>query len=248
MSFLRKSREATFLFIIGAMKSGTTSLAGALKKHPDIALGSNKEPNFFADRGRKMETLEDYLSGFDGRARYCLDASTAYAKHPGFGPCAHNIRRQFPDARYIYLMRDPVARIESQLAHQVSRHPEQFADFEARGETLAFYRPLLNVSSYALQLDQYRPEYESGRIFLSSFESMIGNENVFWEGLWTFLGLRVPRKRIILEKRNPRRQDVSDVRQIRLSESARAMLREALKDDMERLHREYGVDVSAWGF
>ena len=37
------------LFIIGAQKSATTSLAAALSKHPDIFIGEIKEPNFFAN-------------------------------------------------------------------------------------------------------------------------------------------------------------------------------------------------------
>lgn len=36
------------LFIVGAMKAGTTSLAAALSTHPDIFAGPIKEPNHFA--------------------------------------------------------------------------------------------------------------------------------------------------------------------------------------------------------
>ena len=35
------------LFIVGAPKSGTTSLSESLKQHPDIFICTPKEPNFF---------------------------------------------------------------------------------------------------------------------------------------------------------------------------------------------------------
>lgn len=33
-----------------------------------------------------------------------------------------------------------------------------------------------------------------------------------------------------------------------MNEEQKKYVHEALKDDMERLHNEYGVDVSKWGF
>ena len=41
-------RPSNFALIIGAMKSGTTSLFHLLAQHPEIAAASVKEPNYFS--------------------------------------------------------------------------------------------------------------------------------------------------------------------------------------------------------
>jgi hypothetical protein len=41
-------------FIIGAAKSGTTSLQSYLNQHPDICFSKNKEPNYYAFAGQNL--------------------------------------------------------------------------------------------------------------------------------------------------------------------------------------------------
>ncbi|MBZ0326149.1 MAG: sulfotransferase, partial [Altibacter sp.] len=38
------------LFIVGAMRAGTTSFVELLSKHPQIYVSPIKEPNYFVDR------------------------------------------------------------------------------------------------------------------------------------------------------------------------------------------------------
>lgn len=246
--FFKPETSPVFLFIIGAMKCGTSSLAGALNDHPDIALGAYKEPNFFAERGRKITDLEEFLKGWKRGARYRLDASTCYSKFPTFGDCARTIRQQVPGAKYIYLMRDPIDRIESQVAHQIAKDPARYEDFVRRGEDIRFYRHALIVSSYASQLDLYQPEITDGRMFLQKFEDMLADEKAFLSALWAFLDIEAPKKPLGILHRNKRVTDAPHVDKVKLSKTARAMLRSALADDMAQLHEKYGIDVSSWGF
>lgn len=246
--FFKPETSTAFLFVIGAMKCGTSSLAGALNSHPDIALGAYKEPNFFAEKGRKITDPEEFLKGWKRGIRYRLDASTCYSKFPTFGDCARTIRQQAPGAKYIYLMRDPIARIESQVAHQIAKNPTRYDDFVRRGEDIGFYRHALIVSSYASQLDLYRPEVTEGRMFLQKFEDMLVDEQAFLTALWAFLDIEAPKKPFAIRHRNKRETDAPHVNKVKLSETARAMLRAALADDMARLQSRYGIDVSSWGF
>src|ERR1700735_453048 len=68
-----KSNHPNF-FVVGAPKSGTTSLDHYLGQHPDVFMPSRKDLPFFGSDlqlrftykyGRARETIEQYLSFFD---------------------------------------------------------------------------------------------------------------------------------------------------------------------------------------
>lgn len=118
------------LFIVGAAKSGTSSLAAYLAQHPQIGMSKRKEPNYFAFNGvnlRKMcgpdsgnvlyknlyfdsvTTQVEYLELFrDVSDRPVLaEASVRYLYS---STAASRIYEVAPQARIVILLRDPIAR------------------------------------------------------------------------------------------------------------------------------------------
>jgi hypothetical protein len=101
------------LFVVGAAKSGTTSLWTHLDAHPDIFMSRPKEPHFFSRAAMPGQELvkdpvvyEQLFVGGAGR-RYRGEASTSYlwdAETPV------RIREAAPDARIVISLRDPVER------------------------------------------------------------------------------------------------------------------------------------------
>ncbi len=111
-------------FIIGAQKAGTTTLAYVLAQHPDVVLSHPKEPNFFHfnwDKG-----FEWYRSRFSREDGLLLDASVAYTMIP-FDPATgevpddvpSRIKQVSPDAKFIYVVRDPAERCYSAYWHEI---------------------------------------------------------------------------------------------------------------------------------
>ncbi len=153
------------LFVIGAMKSGTTSLHEFLGLHPSIQMSSFKEPSFFVDAAemRKFRPEKEplpfmvdeglYLSLFntDKNAVYFGESSTRYTKLPFLTGVAERIADYSPNARFIYIMRDPIERTISHYWHRVLFHAEHRPMPEAIAEQ-AEYRAL---SHYAMQLAPY---------------------------------------------------------------------------------------------
>jgi len=101
------------LFVVGAAKSGTTSLWTHLDAHPDIFMSHPKEPHFFSratvPRDQIVKDPVAYAELFVGGAshRYRGDASPSYlwdAESPA------RIREAAPQARIIICLRDPVER------------------------------------------------------------------------------------------------------------------------------------------
>ena len=100
--------------IVGAAKCGTTSLWMYLSRHPQVQMSRPKELRFFDLEGTWHRGLEWYASHFDapGRAVYG-EASPAYATWPLTEGLPARMHRVLPDARLIYLVRDPIERMIS---------------------------------------------------------------------------------------------------------------------------------------
>ena len=116
-----RNTEMPNLFIIGAAKCGTTSLHCYLDLHPEISMSRIKEPRFFAcpEGPREERAITDrnrYLALFEAGKKIRGEASPAYSQHPAVSGVPGRIAMESPDAKFIYLVRDPIERIESQLS------------------------------------------------------------------------------------------------------------------------------------
>ena len=73
------------LFVVGAMKSATTSLHELLSQHPDIYMSRPKEPMFFMHENPTTSQRQEYSALFRGiDAPYVGESSTTYAMRPRF--------------------------------------------------------------------------------------------------------------------------------------------------------------------
>lgn len=164
------------LYLIGAQKSGTTLLATMLGQHPDICLAEPKEPHFFAQNwGKGLEWYQGHFARTD--ARYCLDASPSYTAAPLNGeqpdsPLAGIPQRLFelqPEARFVYMMRDPVKRTYSSYWHSVRAGDEQRSFAEAIRDSDYYLR----MGRYHKQLALYLQYFPLSRFKLIFFEDFV---------------------------------------------------------------------------
>jgi Sulfotransferase domain len=105
-------------FTVGAAKSGTTSLHAYLAEHPDIAMTTTKEPSIFA-RDDWVENLPAYRGLFARAADVRGESSTAYSGFPYGAEVPDRVQATVPDAKIIYLVRDPVERALAQYAQML---------------------------------------------------------------------------------------------------------------------------------
>ncbi len=106
----------------GVQKAGTTTLFRYLQAHPQLAAPSRKETHFFDD-----ETIDwanpDYgrLGSFFPEslgARRAFDATPIYLFWP---PSLARIRAHNPDAKLMFMFRDPIERAWSQWNMETRR-------------------------------------------------------------------------------------------------------------------------------
>jgi hypothetical protein len=108
--------EPTFL-IIGAPKSGTTSLYGYLAQHPTVRPAIAKELSYF-DRWYDDRSYGWYLAHFPRRTPGAStgEATPSYLYDPA---APGRIRAHLPGVKLIAVLRDPVRRAYSHYAHAV---------------------------------------------------------------------------------------------------------------------------------
>lgn len=99
------------LFICGAPRAGTTSLYQYLRQHPDVCMSRRKETGVFLENyDRGLEWLaSNYLTHYDGES-VVGESTTGHMQHP---PSARRMGHDVPEARLVFILRDPVERIYS---------------------------------------------------------------------------------------------------------------------------------------
>jgi hypothetical protein len=119
--------------IIGAAKSGTTSLWAYLRQHPQIFLSGNKEPNFFAFEGLKLPPFVGPAEPkilYDRLYKYSVTDLKTYrhlfknvsseiaigeasVRYLYFPQAAERIKKYIPDVKTIAILRNPIDRLYS---------------------------------------------------------------------------------------------------------------------------------------
>lgn len=173
-------------FVIGAAKSGTSSLYRYLIKHPRIFMPSLKEPEFFS-REEVFAKGEDWYRGLFREARpdqICGEASTTYSRWPHTLDSAKLISKFVPHAKFIYLMRHPVDRAYSHYGHDMRKAVTM--TFEEALERDSIY---VDCSMYIRQIERYLRFFPRDR-FLFVFQSQLAAQpHLLLADIQKFLGI-----------------------------------------------------------
>lgn len=149
-------------FVIGAMKSATTSLCAMLNQHPQVFVSAIKEPDFFSRDEVFAKGVDWYGNHFEPATeqRVVLEGSTSYTKHIQYPKAAERLAAQIPDARLIYILRHPVARIESHWQHEVLKNRTELGVDQFARE----HEEAIDISCYWKQLNIYRDLFPDNQI------------------------------------------------------------------------------------
>ena len=190
LSRLRGSQETRLpnFIVIGAMKSGTTSLFHYLQSHPQVFMSPLKEVDFFAAELNWDRGLDWYRRQFSGASPDAVaigEASTSYSKYPEYGGVPDRIAATLPDVRLIYVVRNPVDRIRSHYQHRsligAEREPIERAVLEDPR--------YVDCSRYAFQIRQYLRVFPQEQLLVVSSEDLRRDRERTIRGIYGFLGV-----------------------------------------------------------
>ncbi|MBK8294240.1 MAG: sulfotransferase [Solirubrobacterales bacterium] len=184
----RKSKTDTMpnFIIIGGLKCGTTSIHHYLGCHPDIHMSKPKELNFFAAEQNWDLGFDWYKGRFDNRFKINGESSPHYTNRPRFNGVAERIHEYCPDARLIYMVRDPIKRILSHWVHATG------AGYETREFVETLNKPdtsYIHRSMYWMQLQPYLEHFDPSQIELITQEELGGDRDSAMKKAFSFLGV-----------------------------------------------------------
>jgi Sulfotransferase domain len=183
-------------FIIGAPKAGTTSLHLYLDQHPQVQMSANKEPRFFAGPENgipyapgRISTLHEYEALFDPAVPVRGEASTDYAIHPRREGAPARIERLVPEAKFLYLVRDPIERLISHYRMRVAFLGERRTLPEALSDLSDRSSPYLWPSLYASQLERYLEIFDQERILVVDHADLLSDRPRTLREIFSFLSV-----------------------------------------------------------
>lgn len=202
------------LFIVGAMKSGTTSLHEYLSEHPRIFMSKEKEPGYFIEQiyqSRELSWYESLFADANGDELYIGESSTHYTKLPIYPGVAERIYEYNPEAKIIYIMRDPFDRLISHYWHEVRarHHGGEALGLKQAVTTKEKYKAF---SNYAMQLKPYLTLFGKENVYTLTFEELVRKPDETVSSVFRWLGLEeLPTFQSIGEKHNAKPDDIVGV-------------------------------------
>lgn len=196
--------------MIGAAKSGTSSIEQYLAEHPQIYISSGLEMNFFAFEGEQLNfqgpkdsdyltkititNLEEYKTRFkDVSDEIAIgEKSTWYLYSP---KAIKRIQHYIPEVKLIAILRNPVDRAYSSFLHLVRDYREPLLDFEKaleaeekrireNWEYLWYYK---KAGFYGEQLQRYFERFSPKQIYIGLYEDLKQNPAQLIQDIFRFL-------------------------------------------------------------
>lgn len=108
-----------YLILAGTEKSGTTSVYQYLSAHPAVAPSGRKETDYFRSPSPHSQSAYEALFPGAGPGMLRMEASPGYLAESQ--TAAPAIAAMIPDAKLLFILRDPIDRLLSSFAFHKSR-------------------------------------------------------------------------------------------------------------------------------
>ena len=186
--------------IVGAQKSGTTSLYHWLNQHPQISMSQSEEPHYF-DREQDYPNLSWYLSQFIPNKAAQMGKPLKFGEKTPiycYWPTAiARIHAFDPAMKLIMILRNPVDRAISQYWMGFQRGTETlsmkaaFAREQKRiqenGSVSLRHHSYLSRGYYYAQLARIYSFFTYEQVFVGRFEDLVKNPQLTMDEIFDFL-------------------------------------------------------------
>ncbi len=199
--------------VIGAMKSGTTTIHDLLKMDSRIALPVGKEAPFFTEADRLAKGFNAFVKDYypsDVQGKCIGKVSPQYMAW--FDVAASNITKYSPDTKLIAVLRDPIERLLSHYSMCVAMGLEKRPLNEAISQCLKYGNPkpkgISRVNSYILWSEYGRilTTYERNdplllkKLLIIGFDNLVQQQSVALEKIYKHIGLPLVAKGFVNKK------------------------------------------------
>ena len=183
-------RQLPDFLIIGAQKSGTTTLYADLACQATVCMSSVKEPSVlvrFSDLDAAARYYGRLFEATSSHRRFG-EASTLYTQLPTYTGIAERARRLLgPDLRLLYILRNPVERAISHHYHAYARG-RALPDINTAVRTDAMF---VDHGRYSMQLEPWLDLFGRDAVLVVRFEDYVRDRAAAVRGVGDFLGVPV---------------------------------------------------------
>lgn len=173
------------LIIIGAMKSGTTSLHYYLNLHPDICMSRCKELDFFNKDKNWHQGIDWYKSHFIEEAKIYGESSPNYTSYPKWRNTPQRMFSTIPETKLIYILREPIERIISHYVHLYATGKE---NLKIQDALFNFEKnDYIARSKYYFQLSKYLEFFPASNILIITSEELLAFPQQVMNRVFQFL-------------------------------------------------------------
>jgi hypothetical protein len=178
--------------IVGSMKSGTTLMYEDLLNCEKIFFPANKEPmSFTCDSILTDKGWRDYKRLFNNASGQLKgEASTTYTMLPEFDGVVDRVRKRLScSIKVIYLIRDPITRIESHINHDyLAGRIIDLANFE-----FDINSKYLKVTEYYKQIKPWIDYVGVENVYITTYENYTRNRLEEVQKVLQFLDVGIDR-------------------------------------------------------
>lgn len=197
-------RSLPDFLVIGAQRSGTTTLFEYLSAHDSVRPPVRKEVHYFSShysRGVRWYRAHFPVALARVRPWQTFECTPYYLVHP---QVPERVRRDLPDARLVAVLRDPVERLLSQYRMNVSRGietrslraaiaaeqaledgPAEDRSSPAERRTYSY----LARGRYAEQIERWFAQFPREQLHLIDFDDLVHRPQATLEAVFQFLRL-----------------------------------------------------------
>lgn len=156
--------------IVGAQKCGTTTLAEHLSRLGGVSFCQNKEPHFFSKTPNWSDEIDNYHDLYQQSENVVYgEASTTYSFCDEYPETINRLYTYNPNLKLIYILRDPVARIESHYNHRLRNGKLSTSFIEA----ISTHPCFIERSQYGKQLSHILKTFPANQVKVILFEDLI---------------------------------------------------------------------------
>jgi hypothetical protein len=165
-------------FFVGPGKCGTSWVFETCRAHPELNVGSIKEPGAFLE---PQVDLAAYHRLWEGPGLRCDFSNTYFFSDTA----AEGLRRYNPGARICITVRDPLARLVSRYMF-MRRNGRFDGPIDA---AIAADPALVNGCRYALHADRWLARFAPGQMLILRLETLQTDPVRYRQAMFAFLGV-----------------------------------------------------------
>jgi hypothetical protein len=183
--------------IAGPQKCATTWLYECLSEHPDVLMPDTDSIHYFDMHYTKGEQwYRQHFDAYDGE-KLVGEETPSYIRDE---VAPRRIAETVPNAKLLFILRNPVDRAFSHYWHEKSKGKTEF-EFEEVFENYDLYNDWVVPGLYHRHIRRYRKHFPSESVRLLFFEDLVEDDWSYLEDVYEFLGIDSTYRPSVLESK-----------------------------------------------